>query len=516
MNENRTLNSAKNVSTSMVTQILSKIFNFIVRTAFIYFLNTEYLGVNGLFTNVLSVLSFAEMGIGTAIIYKMYEPIVENDKEKIKSLMQLYKKSYIAIGIIVFVLGLLFIPFMGFIIKEAPVIDESLTIIYLLFLTNTSISYFFTFKKSIIIANQKQSVINKIDSIIFFLKCLLEVIILYITRYYIAYLIIEIIFTFIENFYISKLSEKMYPFLKERNIKKLSKNETKSIITNVKSLVVYKFGNIVMNSTDNMLISSLINISTVGICSNYSLIISSVKSVMQSSLNSITSSIGNMNVTASSSKKEEIYYQYTFIYYLISSFVTIAFVVLLNPFIKMWIGESYLLSFNISLVLSINFYIDCLMQPGYIYRTTLGMFEKSKKTPYIGAISNILLSIVLCKVFGLIGIFMATGISLLISYVWIDPYLLHKYVFHSSMKKYIITYIKYFGIFIIEMLISIYLSGFVNSSSIIVMLLFKTIIVLIVPNFVNIALFYKSKEFLSIYERLVKNLLKKEKLDNKN
>ena len=488
MNENRTLNSAKNVSTGMITQILSKIFNFIVRTAFIYFLNAEYLGVNGLFSNVLSVLSFAEMGIGTAIIYKMYTPIVEKDTEKLKSLMQLYKKAYICIGLIVFILGLLLIPFLGIIINDTPNIKENIVLIYLMFLINTSISYFFTFKKSIIIANQKQVIINKIDSIIFFIKCVFEVLILFFTKNYILYLLLEIVFTFCENYYISNLANKMYPFLKEKEVKKLSKKETKSIVSNVKSLIVYKFGNIIMNSTDNIIISSLINVATVGVCSNYTLLIGSIKSVMQTSLNSVTSSIGNMNVTASDSKKEDVFYQYTFIYYFVASLITICFIILLNPFINIWIGEKYLLNFSISFVLSINFYIDCLMQPGYIYRTTLGMFEKSKKTPYIGAVSNIFFSIVLCKFFGLIGIFAATGISLLISYVWIDPYLLHKYVFHSSIKKYIFKYLIYFISFIIELLICLLICSYINFD-ILFSFLLKAFICIFIPCFLNILFF---------------------------
>ena len=507
MNNSRTINSAKNVSTSMITQLLAKLSNFIVRTAFIYILNKEYLGINGLFSNVLSVLSFAEMGIGTAIIYKMYTPISKNDKEKIKSLMQLYKNAYILIGIIVFVLGVLLIPFMGIIVKETPSINENLVFIYLLFLINTSISYFFTFKKSIIIAHQKESVINKIDSIMYFIKCIFEVLFLFLTRNYIVYLFIEIAFTFVENIYVSSLADKMYPYLKEKDVKKLSKSESHGIISNVKALVVYKFGSIIMNSTDNILISSLINVGTVGICSNYTLIITSVKSIMQTSLNSVTASIGNLNVTADNKKKEDVFYQYTFIYYLISSFVTISFVILLNPFIKIWIGNSYLLEFSISIVLSIVFYIDCMRQPGYIYRTTLGMFEKSKMTPFIGAISNIVLSIVLCKLFGLIGIFAATGISLMLSYAWIDPYLLHKYVFQTSLRKYFFKYLIYLLTFSIELLICIFIANYINFGVILSFAL-KTILVVIIPNILNLIFYHKTKDYISLYNRFVHGLLK--------
>ena len=146
MENSRTKNTLKNMSTGAIVQIINKLMAFAVRTVFIRILNTEYLGVNGLFTNILTMLSFTELGIGTAIIYSMYKPVAENDKEKIKSLMRLYKKSYNIIGIVVFVLGLAVIPFMKVLIKEAPNITENITFIYLLFLINTSSSYFLHIK----------------------------------------------------------------------------------------------------------------------------------------------------------------------------------------------------------------------------------------------------------------------------------------------------------------------------------------------------------------------------------
>ena len=174
MSASRTENSIKNVKTGLIVQIVNRLMIFIVRTVFIKCLNTEYLGVNGLFTNILTILSFAELGIGTAIVFSMYKPIANDNIDKIKSLMQLYKKSYCIIGCIIFVLGLLVIPFMDTLVKDVPNIKENIVFIYLLFLVNTSASYFFTYKKSIIIAHQKQSIINNIDTIFYIIKSIMK------------------------------------------------------------------------------------------------------------------------------------------------------------------------------------------------------------------------------------------------------------------------------------------------------------------------------------------------------
>ena len=508
MSESRTKNTIRNVKTGAIVQLVNKIMAFIVRTFFIKMLNTEYLGVNGLFTNILTILSFAELGIGTAIIYNMYKPVAENDKEKIKSLMKLYQKSYNTIGIIVFLLGLCVIPFMNIIVKDAPNIKENLIFIYLLFLFNTASSYFFTYKKSIIYAHQKKSIIDNIDSIFYLAKSVFEIIFLVITKNYIVYLIIQILGTFLENIIISIKANKMYPYLKEKNEKKLSKKESKSIFDNVKSLVVYKFGEVILHGTDNILISSMVNVSTVGLCSNYTLIIQAIQSIVYTSLGGVTASVGNLNASKDTKRKEEIFYQLTFINFIIYSFCTIAFIMLLQPFIELWLGENYLLEMAVVIALSVNFFIDGIRNPGYIFRTTLGLFSKGKITPYIGAIVNIIASIILCKIYGVVGIFIGTIIAQVCSYVWIDPYLIHRYEFKTPFSKYLKKFLMYVLTLTIEIVIALWITSFIENTGIINFIL-RGFIALLVPNVINIILFHKIEEFKALKEKFIQPLLKK-------
>ena len=508
MEETRTKNTIRNVQTGAIVQLVNKLMAFVVRTVFIKMLNSEYLGVNGLFTNVLTILSFAELGIGTAIIFNMYKPVAEHNNEKIKSLMQLYKKAYNTIGIIVFVIGLCVIPFMNFIVKDAPNIKENLILIYILFLFNTASSYFFTYKKSIISAHQKQSIINNIDSIFYLCKSVLEIIFLVLTRNFIVYLIIEILSTFCENIILSIKADKMYPYLKDKNVKKLSKNESKNIFDNVKSLVIYKFGGVIMNGTDNILISALVNVSTVGYCSNYILIINSVKSIITSALNGVTASVGNLNAVGEPKQKERVFYQITFANYIVYSFCSIAFIVLLNPFISLWLGQDYVLEIAVPISLAVSFFIEGLRNPGYTYRTTLGLFQKGRATPYIGAITNIILSILLCKLFGVAGIFIATSIAQLVSYSWIDPYLIHKYEFKTPVSKYFKKYLSYTVVFAISSAIALGVSYMIPVQGIVGFIL-KAIIVCIVPNVINLVVFYKADEFKELKSKVVDPILTK-------
>lgn len=511
MEETRTQNTIRNVKTGAMVQIVNKLMVFVVRTIFISCLNAEYLGVNGLFTNVLTILSFAELGIGTAIIFNLYKPVAEHDTEKIKSLMKLYQKAYNLIGIIVFVLGLCFIPFMNFIIKEAPNIKENLIFIYILFLFNTSISYFFTYKKSIISAHQKQSVIDKIDSIFYFIKSIVEIIFLILTKNYILFLTIGILSTIIENMVLAFKANKMYPYLKDKDVKPLDKKENKNIFNNVKSLIVYKFGGVIMTGTDNILISTLVNVKTVGYCSNYTMIIQAIKSILSSALNGITASVGNLNAVGDSLKKEKVFYQITFINYLIFSFCSVAFIVLLNPFVKIWLGNDYILGMAIPISLSVSFFIEGLRTPGYTYRTTLGLFEKGKITPYIGAVTNIICSIYLCKLYGVAGIFIATSIAQLVSYSWIDPYLIHKYEFKTPVIKYFKKFVLYFIVFILNSIITFLLCELIKFDGILE-LICKSIIVCIIPNLFNYLCFCRTDEFKDIEKKFVNPFLNKIKI----
>ena len=510
MEKSRTKNTINNMKTGMMVQIVNKVMAFVVRSVFIKILNVEYLGVNGLFTNILTMLSFAELGIGTAIIFNMYKPVAEDDKEKIKSLMQLYKKSYNIIGITVFLLGLLVIPFMDIIINDVPSIKENIIGIYILFLINTASSYFFTYKKSIISAYQQESIINKIDSIFYLLKSVFEILFLILTKNYIVYLMVSIAVTIIENVYIAHKANKMFPFLKEKEVQNLPKNEISKIFSNVKSLIVYKFGSVIMSGTDNILISAMINVETVGLCSNYTLIINAIKNIVTSTLNGVIASVGNLNAVSNKEKKEQVFYQLIFINFWVYAFCAISFIILLNPFIKIWLGEEYILGIGIPISLAVSFFIEGLRMPSYTYRVTMGLFDKGKMTPYIGALTNVVFSILLGKLWGAEGIFIATSIAQLLSYAWIDPYLIYKYEFKKSIGIYFKKCLKYIVIFIVVLLITLIVTNFIQDKNIYSFAI-KAVLVLIISNSLIFIFLRKSEEFIEIQGKFINMIREKHK-----
>lgn len=290
---------------AFVCQILCTLFSFFARTIFIKKLGAEYLGLNGLFTNILTILSFAELGIGDAIIFSMYKPIAEDDKEKIKSLLNLYKKSYIGIGIFIMIAGVALAPFIKYIIVDVPKIPESITIIYLMYVFHTASSYFFIYRQSVITANQRAYIITFYNTVCLLLIYVLQIIGLIVFNNFLLYLAIQIIVTFVGNGFISYKSKKMYPYTTEKNVAKFSKKEIKDIYTNIISLFVYKVGSVILNGTDNILISALIGVKTVGVCSNYLLIISTVNTLLNKIRGALVASVGNLNATENPQKRKK-------------------------------------------------------------------------------------------------------------------------------------------------------------------------------------------------------------------
>lgn len=151
----RLTNTIRNTVVGFAAQLIVILLNYINRTIFIYYLGAEYLGLSGLFSNILSMLSLAELGIGVAISFSLYKPLEENDIRKTKALMNFYQLAYRIIGIVILILGLCLIPFLDVLIKDKPDIPH-FTLIYVLFLSNTVVSYFFTYKRSLLSADQKE------------------------------------------------------------------------------------------------------------------------------------------------------------------------------------------------------------------------------------------------------------------------------------------------------------------------------------------------------------------------
>lgn len=507
--QNRTEHSARNTAVALIARASAILMGFFARVVFTHVLSEEYVGINGLFTDILNVLALSELGVGTAITFALYRPISEKDIEKQKSLMRLYQKFYHYVAIFVAAAGVLVIPFMDVLIKDKPDV-EHLTIIYLVFLLNTVVSYLWVYKRALVDAHQMNylSVVYQTGSWI--LQNILQIIVLLTTRNFILYVSMMVLCTLINNFCISRKANELFPYLKEKNVQPLEEEERKSIFVSIRAMLMHKVGNVVVNNTDNLLLSALVGTVSVGCYSNYFLVIGSVKQVLEQVFQGIAASVGNLGVEEGREKISDIFYATFFMGQWVYGLCTICLYEVLNLFVGVSFGEKFVFSSTITLVLCLNFYLTGMRQATLIFRDSMGLFRYDKYKAIAEALINLIFSIILGQKFGTIGIFLGTMISTITTSLWVEPFVLFKYELKKSCIPYFLRYTFYMGVtcalWYMEELLCRHLYG----NPLIVCIL-KGFICLILTNLVYLLIYHRTKEFKLLWSKGIYILEKKRK-----
>lgn len=436
----RIKSSIQNIVTGLFGQVVLLVTGFVSRTVFIHVLGATYLGVSGLFSNILTVLSLAELGIGQAIIYSLYKPIADHNEEKICSLMALYAKVYRILFCVVLVLGLSILPFLQYIIKDIDTIPH-IRVIYVMYIINSASSYLFAYKGAFVTACQKNYIINTIGFVANILTVAAQIAALLLFGNYLVYLGVQIGMGILQNVFVYVYTNKLFPFLKEKNPRPLDAEEKEKIRKNVGALLLYKIGTIALNSTDNIIISAFIGIVTVGKYSNYLLLSTSVNAFLSTIFSNLTASIGNLNAQDDEKRKYFLFKTIHLATFWLYALCSVCLYVCMTPFIQLWLGDDYVLSNGISLIISVNVYIAGMLYAPFNYRQTMGLFVQGKLRPIISAILNIVLSIVFVQWWGLAGVLWGTAAARLTTNVWFDPYLVYKHGLHVSPWKYMVDYL---------------------------------------------------------------------------
>ena len=502
----RTKNSIKNIYISILTQIIITLLGFVSRKVFLDSLGTEYLGVNGLLSNVLSMLSLVEGGIGTSIVYNLYKPLAENDEPRIIALVQLYKKLYGILAIIIFGLSLTLYPFLGILIKDGSTIS-SINIIYFIFVFKNMISYLNAHKWSLINADQKGYILAKYNLIFSVVTTISKIIVLLITNNYILFLLIEAAIFIIQNLWNGKVVNERYSYIRTKKKYIVEKDVKNNLITNVKALFLHNIGSYCIFGTDNILISAFINVKAVGLYSNYTMIISQLSSLLTPILGGIGASVGNLIATESKEKSYEVFNVTYFVNFWIYSVCVIFLYNLLESFIEWWLGSGLLLDKLTFLTVLINFYISGMRNSIITFKSKAGIFDNDKYIPLIESLINLGSSIILVNYFGLAGIFMGTTISTITMPLWIQAKLVYNNIFNKSVKKYFEKYVIYLIITILVGSLTTYICSLISLNGFI-SLIVKGVICMVIPNIIYLIIFYRTKELQQILNIFI-NIFKK-------
>mgnify|MGYP004563033591 FL=1 len=505
MENSRLKNSALNFASGFLGRMLAILLNFAVRTIFIYCLNEAYLSVNGLYSNILTVLSLAELGFGSAMVYRMYAPVAVKDYQKAAALLQFYKKIYIIIGVVIFFLGLCVIPFMDYIIKDKPDIS-GLTLYYILFLVNTSISYWFSsYKASVLYADQKEYIKTNVQNTMAILQSGLQIVLLLLFRKYLLYLLIQLAGNIFLNLYVAHLVDKRYPEIQTYQGASLSAEERVQIRKDTEALVLSRFGHVALNGTDNIIISAVVGVLWVGRLSNYTLICDSITSVLCQITAAITGSLGNFFATEDKHAGYALFKKVEFLNFWLYGFSFIALVTLLDPFVQIWAGERFVLGLPISIAIAINFFVAGYMNTLWVFRSTIGLFKQGKFRPILVAILNIILSIFLGKLWGVFGVLFATFLSRAAISLWYDPLILHRYGFEVSCKPFFARYFRRVLLLTAILIVMLTIRYVVLSSATTVLrFAVMTIVTAIVPNAIFWLAYHRCEEY-AYFRSIVKD-----------
>ena len=483
---------AKNMRIALICQALTALESFVLRSFFVSCLDEVYLGLNGLFSDILSMLSLAELGFGTSIIFSLYKPVANSDTEKIKSLMRLYKKIYSMVGAFVLIAGLALAPRLDLFLKEVPDIPH-LRLIYALSVVNSATSYFFVYKASLLFADQKKYVELIINTAVKFIGVIAQIVVLVFTHSYIALMAATIATTLAQNICIALSTDKRYPYLREKNIQPLAKEDTRVLKNNVGAMVFHKFGSVAVFSTDSILMAKLVSVASVGLYSNYMLIRKAIIMVVEVMFNAITSGMGNLSACEGGDRRREAFENVYFFSAWLFGFASICLAELYNPFITLWLGERFLFGRGVVLLIVLYFYLYCMRIPVCSAKEAMGLFSQDKYKPIFEVVLNLVISIVLAKKIGIAGVILGTILSTLLVPFWIEPLVVYKCGFKARLAEFFARFGIYTLVTLAVWQLTALLCGLTPDG--LWGFIMKMAICIIVPNAAFAAVYCRTKEF---------------------
>lgn len=423
----RLKNTVNNVIANLSLMVIRTVLMFVSRMVFVHALGKTYLGVNGLMTNVLSMLSLAELGIGTAINFSLYKPLAEGDTDKVGVLMSFYKRAYQLIGAVVAIAGMLLLPFIGYLIKGGAEIRD-LQLIYLLYLVNSVSTYFVAYKETLVNADQKNYKIAPLIGMYSFLTIVIQMAVLLHFGSFPGYLAVQIAIGFIQRAVINRYITGMYRDVDFKHRGKLPDEERRQLTKNVRGMLLHKLGEYSIYGTDNIVISAFINIGLTGIYSNYAMIISTVNSVLLVIFSSATASFGELFAGEAGERQHQTFLRFDFLGFWLFGWSAIGLFVLLPEFIRLCFGADYLMSSGAVLLVCLNFYMTGMRIPVNIIKQAAGIYYEDRFVPLLQGLINLVISVILAAAVGLEGVFIGTVLSGLLPQL-LKPVILYRQCF---------------------------------------------------------------------------------------
>ena len=489
----RTKNTISGTIFGIILKVITIVFPFAIRTVFIKLMGAEYLGLSSLFSSVLQVLNLAELGVGGALVYSMYKPIIEDDDVKICALMKLYQIYYRIIGLVILTLGLMVSPFLDKFIKSDIPSDINIYIIFYMQLFATVLSYWlFAYRNCLFQAFQRTDIISVITIVINICLYTFQIVCLLVWRNYYLYLGISIAFQIVSNIVTAVVSKNVFPQYTPKG--HVAKAEVKDINDRVKALFTAKLGSVVAQSFDTLVISAFMGLTALAIYQNYFFIFSSVYALIMVIFSSSQAGIGNYLLTHDDKDNKKLFYTFNYITAFIAGIGCCCFLNLYQPFMKLWVGDDYMLADTHVILLVIYFFAYLVLRPFCVFKDSAGMWQQDRFRPLASALVNLTLNVLTVNYLGFYGVIGSTICAVVfVSMPWVIINI-NKYMFRLDILDLICKEFGYALTTVMCCVLTWRLSALISVESPLLLLIFRLLISTGVPIVIFGGIYYKSNE----------------------
>lgn len=511
MSENRTKNAIRNITYGIILKLYQVLVPFFMRTAMIYFMGVQYLGLNSLFSSILQVLNMTELGVGVAMVYSMYEPIAKNNKKKICALLNLYKTYYRVIGVIIAIIGISITPFIPKLINGSVPNNINIYILYILNLSSTVLSYWlFAYKGSLLQAHQRSDITSKVTLTTSTMQYTIQLFVLWKFKNYYLYVIVMLITQSLTNVFTAFVASKVYPEYSPSG--SITKSEKNKINHKIKDLFTSKLGGVILDSADTIVISAFLGLTTLAIYQNYFFIMSSIIAFIMVVFNSLTAGVGNSILLETKEKNYEDLLKLTFIICWITGVCTCCFAILYQPFMEIWVGKDLMLNTGVVYCLCVYFYTQGINRLLNMYKDAAGIWHQDRMRPLVVALTNLTLNLILVHFYGIYGVVLSTVLAtVIVGMPWLIHNLFTTLFDYKQLNGYLKILIFYSTISLLSVIVTVLISKIIQKIfylNAIKLFFYGVVICLIIPNLMYYFI-YKKRDELQYSKNIIKNILKK-------